>query len=102
MSKANPTPEAIPSQEINPTPEITTEDTTVDDGKVELYIERSGPRTEQQVMIGVNGVNFIIPKGKRVRVPKYVADEYHRSVAARDVMYERKEELIQEDVPQIG
>lgn len=68
-----------------------------DDGKVELYIPRTSQRGEQQVMIGINGKNWIIPKGQRVRVPPFVKEEYERSVAAADVMYQRREELIHEE-----
>ncbi|MBR3293894.1 MAG: hypothetical protein IKI69_05675 [Oscillospiraceae bacterium] len=64
---------------------------------VELHIPRSGPKTEQQVVIGVNGVNYVIPKGQRVTVPDYVAAEYERSVRASDKMFRNKEDLIQKE-----
>ena len=65
--------------------------------RVELHIPRSGPKTEQQVVIGVNGVNYVIPKGQRVTVPDYVAAEYECSVRASDKMFRNKEDLIQKE-----
>ena len=65
--------------------------------RVELHIPRSGPKTEQQIVIGVNGVNYVIPKGQRVTVPDFVAEEYARSVRASDQMFRNKEDLIQKE-----
>ncbi len=67
-----------------------------DDGLVEVYIPRSGPNDEEQIVIGLNGVNTIIPKGLRVRVKPAVAEELNRSMAAKDLMYARKEAKIRE------
>lgn len=69
---------------------------TVDDGLVELYIPRSGIGDEEQLVIGVNGENTVIPKGMRVRVKPEVAEEVFRSQAAKDDMYRRKEDLIRQ------
>lgn len=63
----------------------------------EILIPRSGPKTEQQLMIGINGVNYVIPKGQRVSVPRFVAEEIRRSMAASDKMFKNKEDLIQTD-----
>lgn len=34
--------------------------------------------------MSVNGKNFLIPKGKKSKVPRYIADEIRRSERARD------------------
>lgn len=96
MSKTR-NPEAEPDTTPKNVPETAPENKPADDGKVDLYIPRGNAREEKQVVIGINGKNWVVPKGQHVRVPKFVADEYHRSVAASDVMYERKEEMAQEE-----
>ncbi len=68
----------------------------VDDGLEEIYIPRSGTGEEEQLVIGINGVNTVIPKGIRVRVKPEVAEEVRRSQAAKDLMYRRKEEMIRQ------
>ena len=68
----------------------------VNDGLEEVYIPRSGTGEEEQLVIGINGVNTVIPKGMRVRVKPEVAEEVRRSQAAKDQMYRRKEELIRQ------
>lgn len=68
----------------------------VDDGKVEVFIPRGGIGTEEQLLIGINGVMTIIPKGQRVRVSPEVAEEVNRSIAAEEAMYRNKEEAIRE------
>lgn len=69
---------------------------TFDDGLEEIYIPRSGHGEEEQLVIGINGVNTVIPKGMRVRVKPEVAEEVRRSQAANDQMYRNKEELIRQ------
>ncbi len=70
--------------------------TVIDDGLVEVYIPRSGPGEEEQLVIGINGENTVIPKGQRVRVKPWVAREIERSQVAKDNMYSRKEQKIRE------
>ena len=68
----------------------------VDDGKEEVYIPRSGAGTEEQLVIGVNGVLTIIPKGVRVRVPGPVAEEVRRATEAQAAADRRKLQIIEE------
>ena len=51
---------------------------------VELRIPRGRSNEEPCLMIGVNGKNWLLPKGETSKVPEYVAEEYHRSVEAVD------------------
>ena len=51
--------------------------------KVQLFIPRGNPN-EPDVMISVNGVNYILPRGKTSTVPDYVAAEYNRAEAAKE------------------
>ena len=55
-----------------------------DDGRVDLFIPRGGANEEPNLMIGFNGKNYLLPRGKTSRVPKYVAEEYYRSQRAQE------------------
>ena len=56
--------------------------------KVEVFIPRDGLSSETTYFAAVNGVNYILPRGKKSLVPDYVAEEINRSFAAEEKMYE--------------
>lgn len=49
----------------------------------ELWIPRAQANEDPNLFTGVNGVNYILPKGKKSKVPKAVADEIRRSQDAQ-------------------
>ena len=53
-------------------------------GRVELRIPRSSADEDPNVFISVNGKNWLIPRGQTVFVPGEVAEEYRRSVEAKE------------------
>ncbi len=53
---------------------------------VEVMIPRRGEREDPNLFIGVNGVNYILPRGKRSTVPASVAYEIDRAESARDAI----------------
>ena len=57
------------------------------DERVEIFILSFGQRGSQ-LFAAVNGVNYLLPRGKKSRVPKAVADEIERSGRAADIFYE--------------
>ena len=65
-------------------------------GKVEVFIPRDGATNDTSYFVGVNGVNYILPRGKKSLVPDYVAEEIRRSKAAEDRMYEEKAALLEQ------
>lgn len=50
---------------------------------VDLFVERDSSDENPNLLIGINGKNYLMPRGKTSRVPKYVADEYERSRKAQ-------------------
>ena len=56
--------------------------------RVEIYIPRSGDREDPNLFVAVNGVNYLLPKGKKSMVPKFVAEEIERSNRAAEIFYE--------------
>lgn len=69
--------------------------TVQDDGKVDLYVEKGYANDEPNVMIGVNGVNYLLPKGKTSRVPKHIAEEYLRSRKAQETQDQNKDKMLE-------
>jgi len=62
--------------------------------RVKLYIPRCPSNEDPNLFISVNGVNYLLPKGKESLVPAQVAAEYHRSVKAQERMDRRKDRLL--------
>ena len=50
---------------------------------VEVFIERASGNDDPNLLVGINGVNYILPKGQTSKVPKFVADEIKRSRKAQ-------------------
>lgn len=67
----------------------------VNDNRVELYIPKGAANDDPNMLIGVNGVNYVLPRGKKSMVPPFIKAEYDRSVAAQNTMDERVDELLQ-------
>lgn len=53
------------------------------DDFAEIFIERAGANEEPNLMVGINGVNYLLPKGKTSRVPRAVYEEILRSRRAQ-------------------
>lgn len=62
--------------------------------RVEIMVPRGAANDEPNLFISVNGVNYLLPKGKRSYVPKAVAEEYYRSVAAQEALDEKVQEML--------
>ena len=65
------------------------------DDRVEVYIPKGAANDEPNLFISVNGVGYLLPKGKTSKVPPYVKAEYDRSVAAQNKMDEHVDELLE-------
>lgn len=50
---------------------------------VDLFVARDAGDKDPNLLIGINGKNYLLPRGKTSKVPRCVADEYQRSVSAR-------------------
>lgn len=54
-----------------------------DEELVDLFVDRDPSDENQNLLISVNGKNFLMPRGEVSRVPKYIRDEYERSKRAQ-------------------
>lgn len=64
--------------------------------RVDLFVEKGYANDEPNQLICVNGVNYLLPKGKTSNVPKFVADEYYRSRKAQQHLDETVDKMLAE------
>lgn len=51
--------------------------------RVKLFVPKGAANDEPNLVIGINGKNYVLPRGKESMVPDFVKAEYDRSVAAQ-------------------
>ena len=68
----------------------TTKTTKTADDRVEVNIPRGGDREDPNLFVAVNGVNYLLPRGQKSRVPHEVA----RAERARESLYETVDALL--------
>ena len=62
---------------------------------VDLFVDRLPGDTDPNVVIGVNGKLWLLPKGKTSEVPESVAYEYERSLRAKRYSVEHAVRMIE-------
>ena len=67
---------------------------------VDLFIPRGSSVDEPNVIISVNGKNYVLPKGKTSKVPAFVKYEYDRSIRAKEAMDVRAAEMVEKAAEQ--
>ena len=60
--------------------------TKPNDERVEVSVPRGAEREDPNLFVGLNGVNYLLPRGKKSSVPAAVAEEIARSERARDAL----------------
>ena len=64
------------------------------DARVEILIPRGGEREDPNLFVGINGVNYLLPKGRRSLVPLAVAEEIDRAERAREARDRNVDDLL--------
>ena len=54
--------------------------------RVDIHIPRGNANDDPNLFVSVNGVNYLLPKGKTSSVPRAVAAEIKRSWAAQEAL----------------
>lgn len=60
---------------------------------MDVFIDRGAANEDPNYMVGINGVNYILPRGKTSQVPKSVYEEIMRSRRAQQTYDENASEL---------
>lgn len=63
--------------------------------RVEIFVPKGYANDEPNLMIAVNGVNYLLPKGRSSKVPKHIAEEFYRSQKAQEVLDKRVDEMLE-------
>ena len=63
------------------------------DKRVEVFVPRGAERADPNLFVGVNGVNYLLPRGKKSMVPEAVAAEIARSELASDHFFESMDSM---------
>ena len=69
--------------------------TVEDDGREDIHIPKGSVNDEPNLLVSVNGVNYLLPKGKTSRVPKHIAAEIRRSWRAQSALDERIDAMLE-------
>ena len=62
--------------------------------RVEVYIPKGYANDEPNYYCSINGVNYLLPKGKKSMVPAHVKAEIDRSMKAQERMDQRIDDLL--------
>ena len=57
--------------------------------RVDIFIDRAASNEDPNLFVSVNGMNFLLPKGKTSSVPKFVAEEVERAKRAQAALDEK-------------
>jgi len=63
--------------------------------RVKIFVPRGASNEDPNLFISVNGVNYLLPRGKESAVPEAVAAEYRRSLKAFERVDASAEKLMQ-------
>lgn len=65
------------------------------DERVDIFVPKGYANDEPNLIISVNGVNFLLPRGKTSNVPKFIAEEFYRSQEAQEALDKRVDEMLE-------
>ena len=60
----------------------------MEEKRIEVFIPRGSDREDRNLFVGINGVNYLLPRGKKSKVPAAVAEEIKRADLAADRFYQ--------------
>ena len=67
----------------------------MEEKRIEVFIPRGSDREDPNLFVGINGVNYLLPRGKKSMVPAAVAYEIKRADLAADRFYQSVDGLKQ-------
>ena len=65
------------------------------DDRVDIHVPKGYANDEPNLLISVNGVNYLLPRGKTSNVPKFIAEEFYRSQKAQEALDKRVDEMLE-------
>ncbi len=65
-----------------------------EDNRVSVFIPRGLSNEDPNLFVSVNGVNYLLPRGKESLVPRYVAEELERSARAKETCHRHMDRML--------
>lgn len=65
------------------------------ENREEIFVPKGYANDEPNLFISVNGVNYLLPKGKKSMVPDFVAAEFRRSQKAQERLDQNMEQMLE-------
>ena len=62
----------------------------IPEGYEEVMVPKADANEDKDLFVGINGKNWVMPRGKKVIVPDYVARAIEQSEAAKEILEETK------------
>lgn len=63
------------------------------ENKITVKVERGAEREDPNLFVAINGVSYLVPKGKTSELPDYVAEEIKRAEAAKENFYQSQSRM---------
>lgn len=64
--------------------------------RVKITVPKGYANDEPNLLISVNGVNYLLPRGKTSEVPDFIAEEFYRSQKAQEALDNRVDKMLEE------
>ena len=61
----------------------------------EIFVPKGYANDEPNMLISINGVNYVLPRGKKSMVPDFVAAEFRRSQRAQERLDQNMEQMLE-------
>ena len=68
---------------------------TPKDNREEITVPKGYANDDPNLVIGINGVNYVLPRGKKSIVPDFVAAEFYRSQRAQEKLDDTVEQMLE-------
>ena len=68
---------------------------TAKEERVEVFVPKGYANDDPNLFVSVNGVNYLLPKGKKSLVPDFVAAEIERSKRAVEKQDQNIEQMLE-------
>lgn len=68
---------------------------TVTEDRVEVFVPKGYANDDPNLFVSVNGVNYLLPRGKKSMVPAHIAAEIERAQRAAEKRDEKMEQMIE-------
>ena len=67
----------------------------VKENRVEVFVPKVYANDDPNFFVSVNGVNYLLPRGKKSLVPDFVAAEVERAKRAAEKQDEKMEQMLE-------